>query len=90
MRAQLPNELIELLEKIVLHSPKERGFYNVKNLQNLLILTAIKADKKRVMQYITRLDNFDGVAIAKIALEVRVVALLYPSFFFFFSTSVYR
>jgi len=69
MRAQLPNELIELLEKIVLHSPKERGFYNVKNLQNLLILTAIKADKKRVMQYVTRLENFDGPAIAKIALE---------------------
>lgn len=69
MRADLPNELIELLEKIVLHSPKERGFHNVKNLQNLLILTAIKADKKRVMQYVTRLDNFDGVAIAKIALD---------------------
>jgi clathrin heavy chain len=69
MRAQLPNELIELLEKIVLHSPKERGFHNVKNLQNLLILTAIKADKKRVMQYVTRLDNFDGASIAKIALE---------------------
>jgi clathrin heavy chain len=69
MRAQLPNELIELLEKIVLHSPKERGFHNVKNLQNLLILTAIKADKKRVMQYVTRLDNFDGPSIAKIALE---------------------
>lgn len=33
MRAKLPAELIELLEKIVLHSPKERGFHNVKNLQ---------------------------------------------------------
>ena len=68
MRAKLPSELIELLEKIVLHSPKERGFHNVKNLQNLLILTAIKADKKRVMQYVTRLDNFDGPQIAEIAL----------------------
>ena len=35
MRAKLPAELIELLEKIVLHSPKERGFNNVKNLQVL-------------------------------------------------------
>lgn len=69
MRAQLPNELIELLEKIVLHSPKDRGFHNVKNLQNLLILTAIKADKKRVMSYITRLENFDGPQIAEIALQ---------------------
>ena len=68
MRAKLPAELIELLEKIVLHSPKERGFHNVKNLQNLLILTAIKADKKRVMQYVTRLENFDGPQIAEIAL----------------------
>jgi len=69
MRANMPSELIELLDKIVLHSPKERGFHNQKNLQNLLILTAIKSDKKRVMQYVTRLDNFDGPSIAKIALE---------------------
>ena len=38
------------------------------NLQNLLILTAIKADKARVMDYINRLDNYDGPAIAKVAL----------------------
>ncbi len=41
MTAELPNELIELLERIVLHNS---GFANNKNLQNLLILTAIKAD----------------------------------------------
>ena len=32
--------------------------YN-RNLQNLLILTAIKADKTRVMDYINRLNNYD-------------------------------
>merc|ERR1711998_830024 len=63
--ADLPNELIELLEKIVLHSS---DFSKNKNLQNLLILTAIKADKTRVMDYINRLDNYDGPEIAKIAL----------------------
>jgi len=64
--ADLPNELIELLEKIVLH--KSADFGKNKNLQNLLILTAIKADKSRVMDYINRLDNYDGPEIAKIAL----------------------
>ncbi|CAK8987762.1 Clathrin heavy chain 1 [Durusdinium trenchii] len=64
MTAELPNELIELLEKIVLQGDE---FSNNKNLQNLLILTAIKADSTRVMDYIHRLDNFDGPDIAKIA-----------------------
>jgi len=64
MTADLPNELIELLEKIVLHGDE---FSNNKNLQNLLILTAIKSDSARVMDYIHRLDNFDGPDIAKIA-----------------------
>jgi clathrin heavy chain len=46
LAADLPAELIELLEKIVLEpSP----FSDNENLQNLLILTATKADKSRVM-----------------------------------------
>jgi len=65
INAELPNELIELLEKIVLHSS---DFSHHKNLQNLLILTAIKSDKTRVMDYINRLDNYDGPTIAKVAL----------------------
>ena len=36
------------------------------SLQNLLILTAIKADKSRVADYIQRLNNFDNVEIAQI------------------------
>ncbi|RYG66447.1 hypothetical protein EON64_09740 [archaeon] len=36
-------------------------------LQNLLILTAIRASRDKVMEYINRLDNFDGPEIAKIA-----------------------
>merc|ERR1711998_204693 len=65
IKADLQKELIELLEKIVLHNS---DFSNNRNLQNLLILTAIKADKTRVMDYINRLDNYDGPEIAKIAL----------------------
>ena len=39
MTAELPSELIELLEKLVLG---ESQFSNNRHLQNLLILTAIK------------------------------------------------
>ena len=67
MTANLPNELIELLEKIVLHGKKE--FRTNKNLQNLLILTAIRADTTRVMEYINKLDNYDAPDIAKIAVD---------------------
>jgi len=66
MAADLPHELIELLERIVLQGS---DFSENKNLQNLLILTAIKADKERVMEYVNRLDNFDGPEIAKIAVS---------------------
>jgi len=62
--ADLPHELIELLEKIVLRNGQ---FGDNKNLQNLLILTAIRADKSRVMDYVNRLNNFDGAEIAKVA-----------------------
>jgi len=68
MAANLPNELIELLERIILHGNNSE-FNNNRNLQNLLILTAIKADTKRVMDYIKRLENYDGPDIAKIAIS---------------------
>lgn len=63
INAQLPHELIELLEKIVLHNS---DFSNNKNLQNLLILTAMKADSSRIMDYVNRLQNYDGGAIAQV------------------------
>ncbi|KAJ0102219.1 hypothetical protein Patl1_06637 [Pistacia atlantica] len=49
MTADLPHELIELLEKI-----------------------AIKADPSRVMDYINRLDNFDGPAVGEVAVEAQL------------------
>ncbi|PPR96846.1 hypothetical protein GOBAR_AA23821 [Gossypium barbadense] len=69
MTADLPHELIELLEKIVLQNSAFSGNFN---LQNLLILTAIKADPSRVMDYITRLDNFDGPAVGEVAVEAQL------------------
>lgn len=64
LAADLSSELIELLERIVLHGSR---FAQTRSLQNLLILTAIKSEKDRVQDYINRLDNFDGPEIAKIA-----------------------
>ena len=39
------------------------------NLQNLLILTAVKSDTTRVMEYINRLDNYDAPDIANICIS---------------------
>eukprot|EP00033_Pygsuia_biforma_P001350 GCRY01001529.1.p1 GENE.GCRY01001529.1~~GCRY01001529.1.p1 ORF type:complete len:1614 (+),score=231.96 GCRY01001529.1:130-4971(+) len=58
-------ELIELLEKIVLNG----GIFSEdKNLQNLLILTAIKVQKDKVVGYINCLNNYDALDIANIAI----------------------
>jgi hypothetical protein len=45
MHCDMPGELIELLERIVLQGS---DFSDNKNLQNLLILTAIRANKEKV------------------------------------------
>jgi len=62
MTADLPHELIELLEKIVLQNSAFSGNFN---LQNLLILTAIKADPSRVMDLITLM----GLPLEKLLLK---------------------
>jgi len=66
MQADLAHELIELLEKIILEpSP----FSDNANLQNLLILTAIKSDKARVMEYVKKLNGYGVEDIAEHAIE---------------------
>lgn len=62
MENDLPAELIELLEKIIL---EPSAFSENAILQNLLILTAIKTDKSRVMDYIGKLENFDPDDVAE-------------------------
>lgn len=66
MAADLPGELITLLERIILQGS---DFSDNKNLQNLLILTAIRADTTRVASYIDQLDNFDAKDIALICVS---------------------
>jgi len=71
MNADIPHLLIQLLEKIVLHSINSdyNNFRNNSNLQNLLIITAIKSDPSKITGYIEDLDNYDGISIAKICKE---------------------
>ena len=65
--ADMPAELIDLLEKIILEpSP----FSDNGSLQNLLMLTATKADKGRVMDYIHQLSNFNVEEIANMCISV--------------------
>ena len=64
--ADLPNQLIELLERIVLHNS---DFAENQSLQNLLILTAIRADTTRVMNYINQLKNYNGNQLAEMCLD---------------------
>jgi len=66
MAADLPGELISLLERIVLQGS---DFSDNRNLQNLLILTAIRADPSRVAGYIDEIDNFDAKDIALICVS---------------------
>ena len=69
MSANLPNELIELLEKIVIDGKR---FNDNRNLQNLLILTAIKANAPKTMEYIKQLDNYNAPDIANIAIGAKL------------------
>lgn len=63
--AKLSHELMALLEKIVYHTE----FKNYNKLQNLLIITAIDNKPSKVMEYLTRLDKYDGEDLARYAIE---------------------
>ncbi|CAK4034488.1 clathrin heavy chain [Lecanosticta acicola] len=65
--ADMPIELIELLEKILL---EPSTFSDNANLQNLLMLTAAKSDRGRVAGYIQSLDNYSPDDIAQQCIEV--------------------
>jgi len=63
----MPAELIELLEKIIL---EPSTFSDNPSLQNLLMLTACKSDRGRVMGYIQQLDQYTPEDIAQQCIEV--------------------
>lgn len=63
LAAGMPEVLMEMLEKLVMQT-SNTAFARNTNLQNLLILTAIGAAPERVMEYVRRLDNYDGPDVA--------------------------
>jgi len=62
--ADIPIQLLSLLERVVFESPQ---FQNNVSLQNLIIITSARFDTSRVMNYITRLNDY---AWEKIALKL--------------------
>jgi clathrin heavy chain len=63
----MPAELIELLERIIL---EPSSFSDNPSLQNLLLLTAVKSDRGRVMGYLDQLDQYTPDDIAQQCIEV--------------------
>ncbi|KAL5121853.1 Clathrin heavy chain [Pleosporales sp. CAS-2024a] len=63
----MPAELIELLEKIIL---EPSSFSDNPSLQNLLMLTAAKSDRGRMMDYIHQLEHYTPEDIAQQCIEV--------------------
>ncbi|KAF7458261.1 putative clathrin heavy chain [Cryptosporidium felis] len=68
INAEVPNSLLEVLEKIIFHVNNSE-FSKNRNLQNLLLLTSIKIDVARLEDYILRLDNYDAKEVARVARE---------------------
>lgn len=65
--SDMPSELIELLEKIIL---EPSSFSDNTTLQNLLMLTAAKSDRGRMMGYIQNLNNYTPEDIAQQCIEL--------------------
>lgn len=71
MNSELQNELVGLLESIIIDGTN-KAFSENTNLQNLLILTSIRAhtdgaSSEKIMEYIKRLNHYNSSEIASIA-----------------------
>lgn len=80
--AGMPEVLMEMLEKLVMQT-SNTAFARNSNLQNLLILTAIGAAPNRVMEYIRRLDNYDGPDVAPSCIEAELFEEAYTIYYKF-------
>ncbi|KAG5489303.1 hypothetical protein GH5_00170 [Leishmania sp. Ghana 2012 LV757] len=63
MNANLTEELTSLLGQIVMHGRFRKNRF----LENLLIMSAVRARKDKVMEYVTTLEDYDAPDIAHIA-----------------------
>ena len=70
--ANMPQELIELLEKIVIGN-KNKELSENGSLQNLLLITAIKVPKQgeenKVMEYVNKLQKYNAPDVSSEAIE---------------------
>lgn len=82
LEAGMPDVLMEMLEKIVVQT-SNTAFARNANLQNLLILTAIGAAPERVMEYVRRLDNYDGPDIAPSCVDAELYEEAYTIYYKF-------
>ncbi|KAL6709697.1 Clathrin heavy chain [Coniothyrium glycines] len=73
----MPAELIDLLEKIIL---EPSSFSDNPSLQNLLILTAVKSDRGRVSGYIQQLEHYSPDDIAQQCIEVGMYEEAFETF----------
>jgi clathrin heavy chain len=78
----MPDVLMEMLEKLVLQT-SNTAFSRNTNLQNLLILTAIGAAPERVMEYVRRMDNYDGPDVAPSCIGAGLFEEAYAIYFKF-------
>ncbi|RZF40357.1 hypothetical protein LSTR_LSTR008787 [Laodelphax striatellus] len=67
--ADVTHELLELLERLIFDNTTLSEFSTNGTLQNLLLLTAIKTDKSRVLEYINRLNAYDPAIISSVAIN---------------------
>ena len=65
MAANLPNELIQVLDRLVLQGTPGDGFSENPNLQDLLMWTAIQTEPHKVMDLVHRLDHFNAAEMAQ-------------------------
>jgi clathrin heavy chain len=82
LAAGMPDVLMEMLEKLVLQT-SNTAFSRNTNLQNLLILTAIGAAPERVMEYVRRMDNYDGPDVAPSCIGAGLFEEAYAIYFKF-------
>ncbi|XP_022191703.2 clathrin heavy chain [Nilaparvata lugens] len=67
--ANVTHELLELLERLLFDNSTFSEFSTNSTLQNLLLLTAMKSDKSRVLEYIDRLNAYDPTMISNVAIN---------------------
>ncbi len=71
MKADVPSCLLILVDSVILGAENSQ-FSENRNLQNLLILTAIKHHPPSVMKYITSLTHYDAPNVANICVTYQL------------------